>query len=67
MIDKIVYDNGKIRSGFDTFHCDNDNDMESLCSIVNTILLEKEIKNHNLETQLFLIKKVFEQFNTGDV
>ena len=28
MIDKIVYDNGKIRSGYDTFNCDDDADME---------------------------------------
>ena len=67
MIDKITYDNGKIRSGFDTFHCDNDNDMERLCSIINTVFLEKSIKNHNMESQLFLIKQVLEQFGNGDV
>ena len=66
MIDKITYDNGKIKSGFDTFNCDNDKDMERLCSIVNTLLLEKAIKSYNMETQLFLIKQVFEQFSNGD-
>ena len=67
MIDKITYDNGIIRSGFDTFHCDDDKDMERLCSIVNTLFLEKAIKSHNMETQLFLIENVLKQFGNGGV
>ena len=39
MIDKITYDNGKIRSGFDTFNCDDDTDMEVLCNIVNSLFV----------------------------
>lgn len=60
MIDKIVYDNGKIRSGFDIFKCDDDADMEILCNNVNSILVEKEIKIHKMETQLLLIKKALD-------
>ena len=55
MIDKITYDNGKIRSGFDTFNCDDDNDMEILCNNVNSMLMENAIKIHKMETQLMLI------------
>ena len=60
MIDKIVYDNGKIRSGFDTFNCDDDTDMEILCNNVNSLFVEKEIKIQKMETQLLLIKQALD-------
>ena len=55
MIDKITYDNGRIRSGFDTFNCDNDADMEVLCNNVNSMLMANAIKIHKMETKLMLI------------
>ena len=58
MIDKIVYDNGKIRSGFDTFKCDEDVDMERLCINVNSLLVEKAIEIQRMENQLMLIREV---------
>ena len=60
MIDKITYDNGKIRSGFDTFNCDDDTDMEVLCNNINSMFVEKEIQIHKMEMQLLLIKKALE-------
>lgn len=60
MIDKITYDNGKIRSGFDTFNCDDDNDMERLCNIINSIFVENAIDIHKMEMQLTLIQKALE-------
>ena len=60
MIDKITYDNGKIRSGFDTFNCDDDANMKALCNIINSIFVEKEIQIHKMEMQLLLIKKALE-------
>ena len=60
MIDKITYDNGKIRSGFDTFKCDEDTDMERLCNNINSMFVENEIKIHKMEMQLLLIKKALE-------
>ena len=60
MIDKITYDNGKIRSRFDTFNCDDDADMEILCNNINSMFVEKEIQIHKMEMQLLLIKKVLE-------
>ena len=60
MIDKITYDNGKIRSGFDTFKCDKDTDMERLCNNINSMFVENEIQIHKMEMQLLLIKKALE-------
>ena len=60
MIDKIVYDNKKIRSGYDTFNCDDDTDMEILCNNVNSLFVEKEIKIQKMETQLLLIKQALD-------
>ena len=60
MIDKITFDNGKIRSGFDTFNCDDDADMEVLCNNVNSMFVEKEIQIQKMEMQLLLIKKTLE-------
>lgn len=57
MIDKIIYDNGRIRSGFQTFNCDDDNDMEILCNNVNSMFVEKAIKIHKMEMQLALIEQ----------
>jgi hypothetical protein len=58
MIDKITYDNGKIRSGFDTFKCEDDADMERLCNTINSMFVENAIQNHKMDTQLLLIKEV---------
>lgn len=60
MIDKITYDNGKIRSEFNTFNCDDDIDMEILCNNINSMFVENEIKIHKMEMQLLLIKKALE-------
>ena len=60
MIDKIVYDNGKIRSGFDIFNCSDDADMEILCNIVNKLILELKIENEKRNNQINLIKQVLE-------
>ena len=60
MIDKITYDNGKIRSEFNTFNCDDDTDMEVLCNNINSMFVEKEIQIHKMEMQLLLIKKALE-------
>lgn len=60
MIDKITYDNGKIRSGFDAFNCDDDTDMEVLCNNINSMFVENEIQIHKMEMQLLLIKKALE-------
>ncbi len=57
MLNKITYDNGKIRSGFDTFNCDDDVDMEILCNKVNAIFVENAIEIDKMNTQLQLIKK----------
>ena len=57
MIDKIVYDNGRIRSGSDTFKCNDDNDMETLCNNINAMFIEKAIKIHKMEIQLTLVEK----------
>lgn len=64
MIDKIVYDNGKIRSGFDIFKCDDEADMEILCNIINSMFVEKEIEIQKMEMQLTLIEKAL---NLDDV
>ena len=64
MIDKIVYDNGKIRSGFDTFKCDDEADMEILCNTINSMFVEKEIEIQKMEMQLTLIEKAL---NLDDV
>ncbi|WP_405296389.1 hypothetical protein [Methanobrevibacter sp.] len=60
MIDKITFDKGKIRSGLDTFNCDDDTDMEVLCNNINSMFVEKEIQIHKMEMQLLLIKKALE-------
>lgn len=60
MIDKIVYDNGKIRSGFDNFNCSDDTDMEILCNEVNRLILELKIENKKRNNQINLIKQVLE-------
>ena len=60
MIDKIVYDNGRIRGGMDTFNCDDDTDMEILCDRVNEIILTLKIENAARNNQVKLIKEVLE-------
>ena len=60
MIDKITYDNGKIRSGFDTFKCKDDGDMERLCNTINSMFVENAIQIHKMETLLLLIKEVLD-------
>ena len=58
MIDKITYDNGRIRSGFDTFNCDDGADMEILCDRVNELILQQQIDYEKIKYQLRLIKQV---------
>ena len=60
MIDKIFYSDGKIRSGFDTFKCSDDADMEILCNKVNEMILELRIENDKKDGQIKLIKQVLE-------
>ena len=54
MIDMIYFKNGKIKSGFDTFDCDNKTDMEALCAKINEIISEQKIKNNRIHTQLII-------------
>ena len=54
---KLTYENGKIRTGFETFHCDSKEDMEKLCNKINSILLEDRINMDRMKIQLDLIKK----------
>ncbi len=60
MIDKLVFDNGKIRSGFDTFNCSDNGDMEILCDRVNELILGLKIENAARNNQIKLIKEVLE-------
>ena len=57
MINKITYSNGKIKSGFDSFKCDDETDMEVFCNIINSMFVEDEIKISRMETQLMLIRE----------
>ena len=57
MINKLTYSNGKIKSGFDSFKCDDETDMEVLCNIINSMFVEDEIKISRMETQLILIRE----------
>ena len=58
MINRITYDNGRIRSGFDSFNCDDEPDMKILCDRVNEVILEQIIENDKKTAQLKLIKQV---------
>ena len=57
VISKVVYDNGKIRYRGNTFHCDDDADMEILSNNINALLTENAIKIHKMELQLLLIEQ----------
>lgn len=57
MINKLTYSNGKIKSGFDSFKCDDETDMEVFCNIINSMFVEDEIKISRMETQLMLIRE----------
>ena len=57
MINKLTYSNGKINSGFDSFKCDDETDMEVFCNIINSMFVEDEIKISRMETQLLLIRE----------
>ena len=59
-IDKLEYTGGRIKSTFKTFNCEDETDMEILCTEINSILVEHEIKIQKMETQLTLIKQALD-------
>lgn len=66
VISKVAYDNGRIRHRGNTFHCDDDADMEILCNNINALLTENAIKIHKMELQLLLIEQAVD-IGKGDV
>lgn len=66
VISKVAYDNGKIRHRGNTYHCDNDADMEFLCNNINALLTENAIKIHKMGMQLLLIEQAV-NIRKGDV
>lgn len=59
-VDKLEYKNGKFKSTFKTFNCEDETDMEILCNNINSVLVENEIKIQKMETQLTLIKQALD-------
>ena len=58
MISKLTFDNGRIRSGFDSFNCDDEGDMERLCDRCNEVFSELLIEKEKATNQLRLIRQV---------
>ena len=65
VISKVAYDSKKIRHRGNTYHCDDDADMEILCNNINALLTENAIKIHRMEMQLLMIATALEL--KGDV
>ena len=66
VISQVAYDNGKIRHRGNTYHCDDDADMEILCNNINALLTENAIKIHKMGVQLNLIEQAV-KIGKGDV
>ena len=60
MIEKVTYNEGKIRSGFDTFNCTDKADMEIFCDRINELIMDLKIDNASKTNQINLIKQVLE-------
>ena len=65
IISKLYYENGKIRTRGQTYHCNDDANMEVLCNNLNALLTENAIKIHKMEMQLLLIEQALKL--KGDV